>query len=162
MKRVKQKVNLVRLALAMAGCLIIGSFGSVFTNPKIFTWYSALAKPSWTPPNWLFAPVWTTLFILMGVALYLVWQKYPKHGSGFALKMFGVQFALNVLWSFLFFGLESPLYGFAEIIVLWIAIAVTIFSFYKVSKPAAYALVPYIAWVTVAALLNYSVMVLNA
>ena len=158
----KKTFDARKLAISIILCVVVGSLGSVFTAPAIGTWYSLLAKPAWTPPNWLFGPVWTTLFILMGVALYLVWDKGLKaKGVKLALQMFCVQFALNILWSFLFFGLRSPLYGFVEIIILWVAIAATIWRFYIISKPAAYALVPYIVWATVATVLNYQVMVLN-
>jgi len=159
----KTRFSAAKLFISVAACVFIGSLGAIFTSPKIATWYSTLAKPSWTPPNWAFGPVWTTLFVLMGFALYLVWQKYPRtRGSRLALQLFVVQFALNVLWSLLFFGLESPLYGLLGIASLWLAITATIVQFYKVSKPAAYVLVPYIVWVTVAAALNYSVYVLSA
>jgi tryptophan-rich sensory protein len=159
----RKKIDLRKLAIAIVICVVIGSLGSIFTMPAIGTWYSSLAKPSWNPPNWAFAPVWTTLFILMGFALYFVWNKGLKaKGVKTALEIFGVQLALNVLWSILFFGLRSPLYGLAEIIVLWLAIVATIWKFYAISKPAAYALVPYIVWVTIATALNYSVFILNA
>jgi len=159
----KPRINPLKLIAAIVLCVIIGSSASVFTAPQIGTWYASLAKPVWNPPNWLFAPVWTTLFVLMGISLYLVWNKgFKTRGVKIALVIFGAQFALNVLWSFLFFGLQSPLYGFIEIIALWIMIAATIIAFYKISKPAAFILLPYIAWVTIASLLNYSVLVLNA
>ena len=159
----RKKLDFRKLAISIVLCVVIGSLGSIFTTSAIGTWYSAIAKPSWTPPNWTFAPVWTTLFILMGFALYFVWNKGLKtKGVKTALEIFGVQFALNVLWSFLFFGLRSPLYGFVGIIALWLAIAATIWKFYRISKPAAYALLPYIIWVTIATALNYSVFVLNA
>ncbi|MEM7813841.1 MAG: TspO/MBR family protein [Candidatus Aenigmatarchaeota archaeon] len=159
----KKALDLRKLATSVFLCIAVGSLGSVFTAPAIGEWYPSLAKPAWTPPDWVFGPVWTTLFILMGIALYLVWGKGLKaKGVKPALEMFCAQFALNVLWSFLFFGLRSPLYGLAGIIFLWIAIAATIWRFYLVSKPAAYAMIPYIAWVTIAAALNYSVFALNA
>ena len=158
----KKRLDRRKLVVSILLCVVVGSLGSIFTYPAIGTWYASLAKPSFTPPNWLFAPVWTALFILMGIALYLVWSKGLKaKGVKTALEIFGIQFALNVLWSFLFFGLRSPLYGFVEIIVLWFAILATIVSFYRISRPAAYLLAPYIIWVTIAAALNYSILVLN-
>jgi tryptophan-rich sensory protein len=145
-----------KLLISIVACELLGNIGSLFTMPSIGTWYATLAKPTWTPPNWLFGPVWTTLFFLMGIALYLVWTKKPK-----VLPVFWIQFALNILWSALFFGLKSPLYGFIGIIVLWTAILLNIFVFYKVDRRAGYVLIPYLAWVTIATALNYSVLVLN-
>lgn len=157
----RKHIDMRKLAVSILACVLLGSLDSIFTAPSIGTWYASLAKPAFTPPNWLFAPVWTALFVLMGIALYLVWEKYPSAKSKFAMQVFAVQFTLNVLWSALFFGLRSPLYGFVEIVVFWLAIAATIALFYRVSRLAAYLLVPYIVWVTIAAALNYSVMVLN-
>jgi benzodiazapine receptor len=126
------------------------------------SWYATLQKPFFTPPGWAFAPVWITLFVLMGTALYLVWESGTgKRDVRAALRIFSVQFALNVIWSFLFFGLESPLLGFIDILLLWVMIVVTIWAFYRVSKSAAYLLIPYIAWVTVATALNGAVYFMN-
>ena len=126
------------------------------------SWYSTLQKPFFAPPNWVFAPVWITLFILMGIALYLVWQCGTENRDvKIALGIFGVQFFLNVIWSFLFFGLRSPLLGFIDIIILWVAIMVTIGAFYRVKKSAAYFLIPYIAWVTLASALNGAIYFMN-
>jgi tryptophan-rich sensory protein len=106
--------------------------------------------------------VWTTLFILMGIALYLVWQSGTERREvQIALAVFGIQFALNVLWSFLFFGMQSPLLGLVDIVILWIMIAVTIVLFYQIRKIAGYLLIPYIVWVTIATALNYSIYILN-
>lgn len=139
-----------------------GMIGSLFTTPSIPGWYASLAKPAFNPPSWVFAPVWTLLFLLMGVAVFLVWRK----GTGIrqvrsALYVFAGQLVLNVLWSILFFGLHSPLAAFCEIIVLWLAICWTIVSFNRVSKAAAWLLMPYIFWVSFATLLNFSLMLLN-
>ncbi len=143
-------------------CELAGVIGSVFTIPSIATWYAGLAKPSFTPPSWLFGPVWTALYLLMGVSLYLVWKRgIGKRGVNSAITAFGTQLALNVLWSVLFFGLRKPLYGLICILALWIAIAVTIFKSYRVSKSAAYAMLPYLAWVTIAMVLNFYVFKLN-
>jgi len=158
------KEKALTLIFFIIACEVIGSIGSIFTIPNISTWYAALAKPFFSPPNWLFAPAWGTLFLLMGIALYLVWESKGKkivQERKIALSWFTIQFALNVLWSFLFFGLRSPFFGFIGIVFLWFSIIITIFSFYKVNKNAAYLLIPYILWVSFAAILNYSVMVLN-
>lgn len=150
------------LAAAILFCLIVGSLGSLVTVTGPGSWYSALQKPFFAPPNWVFAPVWTTLFILMGIALYLVWQCGTENREvKIALGIFGVQFFLNVIWSFLFFSLRSPLLGFIDIIILWVAIVVTIGAFYRVKKSAAYFLIPYIAWVTLASALNGAVYFMN-
>ena len=151
-----------RLILSIVLVEIIGSLGTIATSPSIPGWYASLNKPFFTPPNWLFGPVWTTLFLLMGIALYLVWQEgLRKSNARLAVYAFSFQIALNVLWSFLFFGLRSPILGLVEIVILWIAILYTIIRFYRVSKPAAWLLIPYLAWVTIATFLNLGVLLLN-
>jgi benzodiazapine receptor len=150
----------IKLIISILICILAGVIGSVFTTPSIPTWYAGLNKPSFSPPNWAFAPIWTTLYILMGVSLYIVIMKSVKKVKT-QIAAFGIQLALNVIWSLLFFGLKSPSYAFAEIIALWMSIAVTIVSFYKVSKGAAALLVPYILWVSIATLLNYYILILN-
>lgn len=140
-----------------------GLVGSFFTAPAINNWYATLARPEFAPPNWVFGPVWTTLYLLMGVAAFLVWQKGTRRTEvRVALGIFLLQLVLNTLWSILFFGLQSPGGAFIEIIFLWLAIAATIGAFARVSKPAAWLLAPYIAWVSFAAYLNYALWVLNA
>jgi len=144
-------------------CQLAGFIGSLFTTPAIPTWYKTLTKPSFNPPNSIFSPVWITLFLLMGISLFLVWQKNHKDRKvKIALLFFTVQLVLNILWSILFFGLKSPLGAFIEIIILWFAILLTIIKFFKVSKPAGLLLLPYILWVSFAALLNFSIWNLNA
>ena len=151
-----------RLIAAVLFCIIVGSIGSLVTTTGPDSWYAGLAKPFFTPPGWVFAPVWITLFTLMGIALYLVWQEgTEKPEVRKAIAIFGVQFVINIIWSFLFFGLRSPLLGFIDIIVLWFMIAAMIAVFYRVNRTAAYLLVPYIAWVTLATALNGSVYFMN-
>jgi translocator protein len=151
-----------KLAAAILLCVIVGSLGSLVTATGAGSWYSTLQKPFFNPPNWLFAPMWITLFVLMGIGLYLVWESGTERREvKVALGIFGVQFLLNVIWSFLFFGLESPLLGFMEIILLWVMIVVTIVAFYRVNKSAAYFLIPYLAWVTIAAALNGAIYIMN-
>lgn len=162
MEKIKA-MEILKLAVSIVICQLAGIIGSFFTTPSIPTWYAALKKPPFTPPNWLFAPVWTTLFLLMGISLFLVWRKsgsVPRVRT--ALVIFAAQLALNVLWSILFFGLRSPLAGFVEILVLWIAILLTVLSFYKISPLAGVLLIPYILWVSFAAFLNYHLWRLNA
>jgi tryptophan-rich sensory protein len=151
-----------RLILSIILIEIIGSLGAIATTPAIPVWYSSLNKPFFTPPSWVFGPVWTSLFFLIGFALYLVWQEgLEKRSVRLAVYAFSIQMILNVLWSFLFFGMQNPLLGFIEIIILWFAILITIFKFYKVSRPAAYMMIPYICWVTIATALNLAVWLLN-
>ena len=148
----------IKLIIAILICQAAGIIGSLFTFQSIPTWYATLNKPSFSPPNWLFGPAWITLYTLMGISLYLVWE---KGFSRKALYAFSIQLVLNALWSVIFFGFKLLSYAFAEIIVLWISIAFTIFAFYKISKKAAYILIPYIAWVSIASILNYYVWILN-
>lgn len=141
---------------------LAGGIGALFTSPAIPSWYSQLAKPSFTPPSWLFGPAWTALFLLMGIALFLVWRsRASRQLVRAAYVMFGVQLGLNVLWSALFFGLRQPLWAFAEIAMLWVAILATILTFSRVRTTAAWLLAPYLGWVTFAACLNYAIAVAN-
>ncbi len=145
-------------------CEVLGGIGSIFTIPNIPTWYAFLEKPFFSPPNWIFAPVWITLFFLMGIAIYLVWKKKEKkivYERKIALELFTVQFGFNMLWSFLFFGLRSPFAGLVGIILLWISICGTMLAFYKISKKSAYLLIPYLIWVSFASLLNITIFLLN-
>ncbi len=137
-----------------------GVIGSIFTYNTIGTWYSQLVRPGFTPPGWLFGPVWVVLYTMMGVASYIIWEK-DTSDSRDAIGVYAVQLVLNTFWSILFFGLRNPLYALIEIIVLWVAISYTIYKFYELDEVAAYLMVPYIIWVTFAAVLNYSVYVLN-
>ena len=150
-----------RLVISLIIPQLAGVIGSVFTAPNIQGWYAGLNKPWFVPPNWLFAPAWTTLFILMGLALFLVWERGWANIRGRPGQAFGVQLVLNVLWSVLFFGLRSPLLGLIGIAVLWVAIAYNIRVFWRVRKASGYLLVPYIAWVSFAALLNLWIFLLN-
>ncbi len=154
--------NIAKLIIAIVVCQLAGVVGSLFTYPSIPTWYATLEKPVFSPPNWLFAPVWITLFVLMGISAYLIWNKGLENREvKIALSIFGIQLVLNALWSFLFFGLKSPFYAFIEIIILWVAIALTIMKFLKISKKAGLLLLPYIAWVSFAAILNFYIWILN-
>jgi len=148
----------LKLIISILVCQGAGVIGSLFTSPTITGWYAGLEKPSFNPPNWIFAPVWTLLFLLLGISIYLVWEKgLESKKAKTALLIFTVQLILNILWSILFFALQSPLYAFIEIIILWLAVLLTITSFYKISKPATYLLLPYILWVSFAGYLNYSI-----
>ena len=151
-----------KLIICIVACLGAGVIGSVFTRSAIPTWYATLEKPAFTPPNWLFAPVWTLLYILMGIAAFLVWRKGLENRQvRIALIVFLIQLVLNALWSVVFFGLESPLYGLVVISILWVAILVTIIKFFKISRVASVLMWPYLLWVTFAAVLNSSIWLLN-
>jgi len=157
-----KKSAILKLVLSILIPLIAGFIGSIATMSSIPTWYASIIKPDWAPPNWVFGPVWTTLFILMGIALFLVWRKgLWRRDVKIAVIIFAVQLVLNVLWSVIFFGLQSLLGGLIEIVFLWIAILATIIAFYRISKPAGILLLPYIIWVTIASYLTYTVYLLN-
>lgn len=154
--------NILRLAISIAICLAAGAIGSVFTADAIPGWYAGLNKPPFNPPNWLFGPVWTALYITIGIALFIVW----KEGTGNslvrqALIIFAVQLALNVLWSLVFFGMRNISFGLLVIILLWISIAFTARRFYRISSVAGILLIPYLLWVTFASVLNFFFYKLN-
>jgi len=152
----------IRLIVAAAICQMAAILGSVFTTPAIPTWYAGLRKPDLAPPNWVFAPVWTMLYLLMGISLFLIWNVgLERREVRRSVVIFGVQLALNILWSYLFFGLQSTLLGLIRIVALWMMIVLTVTSFLKVSKKAALLLVPYLLWVSFASYLNYSLWILN-
>jgi benzodiazapine receptor len=154
--------DISRLVVAIFVCQLAGIVGSVFTRASIPTWYATLQKPTFTPPNWLFAPVWFFLYLLMGIAAYLIWSKGIQNREVIiALSIFGIQLVLNMLWSFLFFKLQSPFYAFIEILILWLAILLTILYFLKISRIASFLLLPYIFWVSFAAVLNFYIWRLN-
>lgn len=143
-------------------CQGAGLIGSFFTVPEIKTWYSFLIKPSFNPPSWIFGPVWTLLFLLMGISLYLVWDKNFGGKSQTVILAFGAQLVYNIFWSVIFFGLRDPLFAFVDIIILWVAILHTIFVFNKISKLASWLLVPYLLWVSFAGVLNFYILALNS
>jgi len=150
------------LIAAIIICNLAGAIGGIFTARSVTTWYSTLSKPSFSPPSWVFAPVWTTLYTLMGVAAWMVWRKGVAQAPvRTALIVFAIQLLLNAVWSPVFFGLRSPGYAFLVILALWAAIALTIVWFLKASTPAGLLLLPYIAWVSFAAVLNYELWRLN-
>jgi translocator protein len=130
------------------------------TTPALRPWYASLGKPSWTPPNWLFAPVWTFLYVAMAVAAWLVWRKIGLTAA--PMELFLLQLLLNVAWSAAFFALRSPGAAFAEIILLWFAILATAIEFWKILPAAGWLLVPYMLWVGFAAALNFSIWRLNS
>ena len=151
-----------KLILSLLLPQLAGLFGALFTRAGVGEWYPLLQKPSFTPPAWIFAPVWVTLYLLMGVSLYRVWVRGASSSTRRrALLPFFLQLALNALWSLFFFGLRQPLYGLIDISALWLLIALTIFLFYRVDKPAAALLAPYFLWVSFASVLNFAIWRLN-
>jgi benzodiazapine receptor len=157
-----KKWNALKLVISILLCQVAGMIGGFFTASSVNTWYDTLTKPSFNPPNWLFSPVWITLYVLMGVALFIVWKHgIQTAGVKIAVYLFGVQLVLNTLWSFLFFGLKMPLLAFIEIVILWGFILVTLLKFRTLSKLAGFLLIPYLLWVSFAAVLNFSLWYLN-
>src|SRR3972149_3602206 len=139
-----KRADILKLVVSIILCQLAGFLGSLFTTPAIPTWYATLKKPFFTPPNWIFSPVWISLFILMGISLFFVWRKADHPKFKIAFIFFLVQLILNILWSIVFFGLRSPLLGLVNIVFLWIAILFTILSFLKVSKFSGVLLLPYL------------------
>ena len=155
--------DIFKLIISIVVCELAGVIGSIFTISAIPTWYAALQKPSFTPPNWLFAPAWGTLYLLMGIAAFVIWRKgLDDKRVKAALIVFLIQLILNALWSIVFFRLESPLFGVIVIVILWIVILFTILKFFRISTLAGGLLLPCIGWVTFAAALNVSVFILNS
>jgi len=133
-------------------------FGTRFTPGE---WYSQLQKPAWTPPGYIFGPVWTLLYACMGVAAWMVWKRSGFKNAGFAMAMFLIQLLLNGLWSWIFFGLHRPGPAFGEIVILWAAILLTVIAFWNQYKPSGLLLLPYLIWVSFAASLNFNIWRMN-
>ncbi len=154
--------NIVKGIIAIAIPLLIGATSGFFTVTGVDSWYQTINKPSWNPPNWIFGPVWTTLYVMMGIALFLVWKEdISTELKKIAIAFFIVQLILNFFWSFIFFNQQQPGWALVEIIVMWFFILLTIFAFAQVNKTAAWLLVPYISWVSFATILNYTIWQLN-
>jgi len=150
----------MKLMICVAACAAAGWIGSLWTMPNLRPWYASLAKPSWTPPEWLFGPVWSTLYLMMAVAAWLVWKQAGL--ASVQLRLFAFQLILNALWSGIFFKLRLLGPAFFEIAVLWLSILATCISFYRILPVAAWLLVPYLIWVTYASGLNFSIWRLNS
>ena len=157
----RSSMQWIVLVLFLAVCLGTAGLGAAFTNVSVNDWYLTLEKPTWNPPNWVFGPVWTTLYIGMAFAAWLVWRREGTVGARVPLLVFGLQLLLNLTWSILFFGLQSPGWAFIDIILLWIAILATLLAFRKVSSLAALILLPYLAWLIFASALNWTIWRLN-
>ena len=154
-------INWLRLVISIIIPFLAATIGSAATTSALSTWYIELNKPSFNPPNWIFGPVWTLLYFLMGIALYLVWNAEKSIARKNGIILFAIQLILNTLWSVVFFGLKSPEFAVYVIVLLWIMILLTIIHFMKVSRIAGALLIPYILWVSFATVLNYFISVLN-
>lgn len=152
-----------KIIVMIVTCVVVGTISALLTQESVDTWYPTLVKPSFNPPNWLFAPVWSTLYVIMGIAAGLVWHEMDRQKELVkkGLIYFAIQLALNALWSFLFFGLHNPLLALIEIALLWLMIYETFVQFNKVNKIAGYLFIPYLMWVTFALALNASIWWLN-
>lgn len=155
--------RILRIIVVVFTCLVVGYLSGMVTRDSITTWYPTLVKPVFNPPNWVFAPVWTVLYIMMGVAAGMVWNRIDTDEENVkkAFKFFLFQLALNALWSYLFFGLHNPLLALIEIVLLWLLIFETYIQFKKIDKVAGLLFIPYLAWVSFAMLLNASIWWLN-
>jgi len=154
-------LNLVKLVLSLLLPLLVGAVAGLFTSQAVPTWYASLNKPSFSPPNWVFGPVWTTLYILLGISFFLIWKDNSSGKRNFAIIIFAIQMLLNFAWSFLFFYFNMIGIALIEIILLWISIALMIYHFYKIKPVAAYLNIPYLLWVSFASILNGGYYFLN-
>ena len=153
--------NWLKLVISIAAPLTVGFTSSLFNETGEGSWYRSIQKPDWNPPDWIFAPVWTTLYIMMGIALFLVWKRKEQAQRNTAILWFIVQLAMNFFWTFIFFGKHEIAGALVEIIALWLAILITILLFARINKLAAWLMVLYISWVSFAVLLNFAIWQLN-
>jgi benzodiazapine receptor len=154
-----QKIGAFLLSLIIP--LAVGGISGFFTVSAIPGWYQTIQKPSWNPPNWVFGPVWTTLYVLMGIAMYLIWTQPRTEQRQRTLYLNAAQLILNFFWSLIFFNLHAIGWALIEIIILWVVIVQTMFAYDRIYKPAAWLLLPYIVWVTFATILNGTIWWLN-
>ena len=142
-------------------CFSAAAFGSVFTNKSLKTWYQTIKKPTWNPPNKIFGPVWSSLYLMMALAGWMVWERLPQKGFSVPMVLFFVQLVLNTFWSVIFFGLRSPGWAFVEVVFLWIGITLTMVSFWAVYWVSGVLFFPYLLWVSFTAILNFTIWRLN-
>ncbi len=160
MKTIKQDWPALVLVLGLSfGAAFIGG---LFTGTSVDGWYQTLPKPGWTPPSWIFGPVWTLLYLAMAIAAWLVWRQRAFSNVSAALSLFVAQLVLNVAWSAVFFGLQNPQLAFVNIVLLWGAILATMIAFWRITTVSGWLFVPYILWVTFAAALNFAIWRMNA
>jgi len=154
--------NWIKLVISIAVPLVIGGIAGMFTSTEIAGWFQTINKPAWQPPNWVFGPVWTALYILMGISFYLIWQSpAPKNTKRIAITLWIIQLVFNFFWSFIFFKKHQIDWALGEILVLWFFILLTMLFFGRIRSLAAWLMVPYISWVTFASLLTYTIYQLN-
>ena len=153
--------NIVKLVGLIFICFLPGIIGGFFTANNLYPWYELLSKPSFNPPSWVFSPVWTTLYTLMGISLFLILKADKSRNKTLGTVFFGIQLILNGLWSIVFFGLHQIILAFVVIILLMLFIILSIWKFYNISKSAAYILIPYLLWVSFATVLNFALYLLN-
>ncbi len=151
----------IGLIVLLIVCLGAGGLGAIATTPEIEGWYKTLSKPPWNPPDDIFGPVWTTLYVLMAAAAWLVWKQVGFRGAAVQLTLFALQLVLNVGWSWIFFRMHQPGWATVEIVVLWLAIVANVIAFFRRSTTAGWLMMPYLAWVSFAVVLNYSIWQLN-
>ena len=155
--------NTLKLIIAIIIPVAVGATSGFFTSSEIPGWYQTINKPTWNPPSWLFGPVWTTLYVMMGIALFLIWKSDASESvKKTAILLFAAQLVLNFFWSFIFFNQHQIGWALVEIIIMWVFILLTIFAFAPISKTAAWLLIPYISWVSFATILNYTIWKLNS
>jgi len=153
--------NIIKLIISILLPLSVGAIAGMFTSQAVPVWYASLNRPSFSPPNWVFGPVWTSLYILLGISFFLIWKEEASKERDLAIKVFSIQMLLNFAWSFIFFYFNLIGAALIEIILLWISIALMIYLFYKIKPVAAYMNIPYLLWVSFAAILNAGYYFLN-
>ncbi|MCU0345237.1 MAG: tryptophan-rich sensory protein [Ignavibacterium sp.] len=153
--------HIIKLIISILLPLSVGAIAGMFTSQAVPIWYASLNRPSFSPPNWVFGPVWTSLYILLGISFFLIWKENPSRERNLAIKVFSIQMILNLAWSFLFFYFNLIGVALIEIILLWISIAAMIYLFYKIKPLAAYLNIPYLLWVSFATILNAGYYFLN-
>ena len=158
----KESVRWIGLVVFIVLCVGAGGLGAIVTTPEIDGWYKTIEKPSWNPPDYVFGPVWTTLYVMMATAAWWIWRPAGLRAARKPLVLFAVQLGLNVAWSWIFFGMHQLGLAFGEILVLWLAILATTVAFYRRSRIAGWLMAPYLAWVSFASVLNFTIWRLNA
>ncbi len=155
-------MNYKRLIISLALPQLAGLIGALFTVSAIPTWYASLQRPSFSPPNWVFGPAWTILYILMGISIYLIWQRI-KEGKKIksVMFLFWVHLFFNAIWSIIFFGFQNPKLALINIVIIWLFIIILMFKFWKINRWSTYLLIPYFLWVSFASILNYFIWYLN-
>jgi len=155
-------MNYKRLIISLLIPQLAGIIGSIFTVSSIREWYSLLEKPSFNPPNWIFGPAWTILYLLMGISIYLVWQRVKENKNNKKVMfIFWIHLFLNTIWSIIFFGFQNVGLAFINIVVIWFFIVLLMILFWKIDRRATYLLIPYLLWVSFASILNLSILLLN-